>query len=95
MQSVQDNDSYMFLNAVQGLAALVDRSGEPVLRHMLNAYGRGLDSPGGGTMSRQDVDTRLRLGEAVGAVIRRCGTALGSYGNCLFDSQSKVFSMTW
>ncbi|KAJ8086577.1 hypothetical protein PM082_005400 [Marasmius tenuissimus] len=90
MQSVQDNDSYIFLNAVQGLAALVDRFGESVLRHMLDAYGKGLDGPSGGTLSRQDVDTRLRLGEAVGAVIRRCGTALGPYGNIIVPALLRV-----
>ncbi|KAK1224380.1 hypothetical protein PQX77_012676 [Marasmius sp. AFHP31] len=90
MQSVQDNDSYIFLNAVQGLAALVDRFGESVLRHMLDAYGRELDGLGGGTMSRQDVDTRLRLGEAVGAVIRRYGAALGPHGSIIVPALLRV-----
>ncbi|KAL0579533.1 hypothetical protein V5O48_002462 [Marasmius crinis-equi] len=90
MQSVQDNDSYIFLNAVQGLAALVDRSGESVLRQMLDAYGRGLDGLGGSSMSHQDVDIRLRLGEAIGAVIRRCGTALGAHGNVIVPSMLRI-----
>ncbi|KAI0291027.1 hypothetical protein B0F90DRAFT_1781194 [Multifurca ochricompacta] len=53
LQAIQDNDSYIFLNAVQGLAVL------------------------------QDVDVRLRVGEALGQVIRRCGDALPRYADIL------------
>ena len=35
LQSVQDDDSYVFLNAVQGLSALVDGFGSEVLRSLV------------------------------------------------------------
>ncbi|KAF9259487.1 hypothetical protein L218DRAFT_963519 [Marasmius fiardii PR-910] len=90
MQSIQDNDSYIFLNAVQGLAALVDRTGAPVLKRMLDTYTRGTEGPEGSSMSQQDLDTRLRLGEAIGAVIRRCGATLGTHGHDIIPSLLRV-----
>ncbi len=80
MQSVQDDDSYMFLNAVQGLSAMVDGFGKEVLRNLVSVYSDGLDGLSASTMSQHDVDMRTRVGEALGQVIRRCGDALPSYG---------------
>lgn len=82
MQSVQDDDSYMFLNAVQGLSAMVDGFGKEVLRNLVSVYSDGLDGLSASTMSQHDVDMRTRVGEALGQVIRRCGDALPSYGTC-------------
>ncbi|KAJ7179134.1 hypothetical protein C8R46DRAFT_1187560 [Mycena filopes] len=62
LQSVQDDDSYIFLNAVQGLAAM--------------EYSQGLDGLSGSTVTQQDIDVRIRVGEALAYVIKRCGTAL-------------------
>lgn len=81
LQSVQDDDSYIFLNAVQGLAAMVGTFGKDVLRGLVRDYSHGLD---GNTVTQQDVDTRVRIGEALGLVIRRCGDTLGSYSNVSF-----------
>lgn len=75
-QSVLDDDSYIFLNAVQGLAGMVDIYGTIVLKGLVQDYSNGLDR---GTTSQQDVDTRLRIGEALGIVIKRCGETLASY----------------
>ncbi|ESK92903.1 hypothetical protein Moror_9059 [Moniliophthora roreri MCA 2997] len=86
MQSVQDNDSYIFLNAVQGLAALVDRFGASVLKHMVQNYTRGLTEMHGGDMTQQEVDIRLRVGEALAAVVRRCGSTLGTHGSDIVPS---------
>ncbi|KAL7282291.1 hypothetical protein ACG7TL_003761 [Trametes sanguinea] len=83
MQSVQDDDSYMFLNAVQGLSAMVDGFGKDVLRNLINVYSEGLDGLSASTMSQHDVDMRTRVGEALGQVIRRCGDALPSYASLL------------
>ncbi|KAH9853650.1 hypothetical protein C2E23DRAFT_113637 [Lenzites betulinus] len=79
MQSIQDDDSYMFLNAVQGLSAMVDGFGKEVLRSLVSAYSDGLDGLSASTMSQHDVDMRTRIGEALAQVIRRCGDALPSY----------------
>ncbi|KAI0092021.1 hypothetical protein BDY19DRAFT_983564 [Irpex rosettiformis] len=79
LQSLQDDDSYIFLNAVQGLAAMVDGFGKDVLKGLVGLYAKGLDGIGASTMTKQDVDTRTRIGEALGQVIRRCGDALPKY----------------
>ena len=80
LQSIQDDDSYIFLNAVQGLAAMVDGFGKDVLKGLVEMYSRGLEGIGGGALQKTDVDTRTRVGEALGQVIRRCGDALPDYG---------------
>ena len=64
LQSVQDDDSYIFLNAVQGLAAMVDTFGKAVLQSLMYNYAGGLDGLGAGNLSQQDVDIRTRVGEA-------------------------------
>lgn len=80
MQCVQDDDSYIFLNAVQGLSAMVDAFGKEVLGTLLETYTRKLSPSSVGTLSKQEVDTKVRVGEALGQVIRRCGDALSIYG---------------
>lgn len=80
LQSIQDDDSYMFLNAVQGLAAMVDAFGKEVLKGLVKEYSRGLDSLGGGNLTQQDLDIRIRVGEALGIIIKQCGETLGAYG---------------
>jgi hypothetical protein len=80
LQSIQDDDSYLFLNAVQGLAAMVDTFGKDVLRSLVGRYAGGLDGLGSATLTQRDVDTRIRVGEALGIVIRQCGDALSIHG---------------
>jgi hypothetical protein len=80
LQAVQDDDSYMFLNAVQGLAALANSFGADVLRALVRVYADGLQGVGAGALTQQDIDVRLRIGEALGQVIRRCGDALPRHG---------------
>ncbi|KAG6896934.1 hypothetical protein C0992_005199 [Termitomyces sp. T32_za158] len=79
LQSVQDDDSYVFLNAVQGLAAMVDRYDKEVLRALVKDYADGLDGLKASTLTQRDLDTRTRVGEALASVIRRCGEALSLY----------------
>ncbi|KZV65023.1 hypothetical protein PENSPDRAFT_745220 [Peniophora sp. CONT] len=79
MQSIQDADSYIFLNAVQGLSALVDGFGKDVLKTLVRAYSIGAES----VLTQQELDTRLKVGEALGQVIRRCGDALPDYADIL------------
>lgn len=80
LQSVQDDDSYIFLNAAQGLAALVDRFGKEILQGLMREYTEQLAGHRIGNLTRLDVDVLTRIGEALGLVIKRCGTALGLYG---------------
>ncbi|KAI0262307.1 hypothetical protein BC834DRAFT_828992 [Gloeopeniophorella convolvens] len=83
LQGVQDDDSYIFLNAVQGLVALADTFGTDVLRGLVRVYAGGLDGVAAGALSQQDVDVRLRVGEALGQVIRHCGDTLPRYAGIL------------
>ena len=82
LQSIQDEDSYIFLNSVQGLAAMVDGFGKEVLRGLISEYAKGPSGTNNSseTMPVRELDMRIRVGEALGQVIRRCGSALGNYG---------------
>ena len=80
LQSVQDDDSYIFLNATQGLAALVDRFGKEILQGLLREYTEQLAGHRIGNLTIHDIDVLTRIGEALGWVIKRCGDALGLYG---------------
>lgn len=81
LQAIQDDDSYMFLNATQGLAGMVDGYGKEVLKALVREYSKSLDGLGAASMSQGELDTKTRIGEALGIVIGRCGDALGDYGN--------------
>lgn len=86
LQSIQDEESYLFLNAVQGLAAMVDGYGKDVLRGVVDVYLSGTGVGGSGvsagtsSMSNEELDARIRVGEALTVVVKRCGTALSIYG---------------
>ncbi|KAF9782746.1 hypothetical protein BJ322DRAFT_1072320 [Thelephora terrestris] len=90
LQSIQDEDSYIFLNAVQGLAAMVEGFGKEVLRGLVADYTKGLDGVGAGALNQGEVDVRVRIGEALGQVVRRCGEALPSYADLLVPPLAKV-----
>ena len=82
LQSVQDDDSFVFLNAVQGLSAMVDQLGRNILTRLMDVYAdTSLTSQI--PMMKTELDKRLRVGEALGRVVRRCGDALPAYGVCL------------
>lgn len=95
VQSIQDSDSYVYLNAVKGLAGMVDGHGKDVLGRLMRVYAKGVGNNGwmgsgstggkgkareGAEMDVKDLDTRLRVGEALCGVIERCEAALGRYG---------------
>jgi hypothetical protein len=80
LQSLQDEDSYIYLNAVQGLSAMVETFGKEVLSALVADYSSGFESIGALSPSRSQMDLRVRLGEALNQVIRRCGSALGVHG---------------
>lgn len=79
MQTIQDDDSYMYLNAVRGLSALVDGFGKEVLKSLVDVYASNLGVLKVSTLTEHDMNIRIRVGEALGQVIRRCGAALPSY----------------
>ncbi|KAI6003949.1 hypothetical protein EDD15DRAFT_2457498 [Pisolithus albus] len=91
MQAVQEDDSYIFLNAVQGLSAMVDTFGKEVLNSLLETYTHNLTSVHGGYLTKQEVDTRVRVGEALGQVIRRYGDTLGKHVDTIVPRLISVF----
>ncbi|EPQ59213.1 hypothetical protein GLOTRDRAFT_70452 [Gloeophyllum trabeum ATCC 11539] len=83
LQAIRDEESYIFLNGVQGLSAMVDGFGKEVLRGLFKIYTHGLDGLSTGDLTQHDVDVRTRVGEALSQVIQRCGEALPSYADIL------------
>ncbi|RIA90280.1 hypothetical protein C1645_770394 [Glomus cerebriforme] len=69
IQMIQDEESFIYLNAVKGLSSLTDVYGEKIMRKLMTIYSN----------SSQKTDNRLRIGEAILQTIQRCGEALGKY----------------
>jgi hypothetical protein len=78
LQSIQEEDSFVFLNAVQGLSAMANRLGREIIQNLVRIYADGVDL--GRPMERAEMDKRVRIGEALVQVVRSCGDALGNYG---------------
>ncbi|KAK0461884.1 armadillo-type protein [Desarmillaria tabescens] len=85
LQALQDEDSVWL-----GWSRAGDGSRE-VLRGIVGDYAKG--TSGGYVWSRGEVDTRVRIGEALGMVIRRCGSALGAYVDIIVPTLLHVVRM--
>ncbi|CEP17650.1 hypothetical protein [Parasitella parasitica] len=79
---VQDEDSYIYLNAVKGLSAMTDAYGNQIIKKLGDIY----------SDSEQKLDNRLRIGEALLQTIQRCGDALGKYANTLIKPLETVLA---
>ncbi|KAI8973433.1 hypothetical protein BDF20DRAFT_651428 [Mycotypha africana] len=77
---VQDEDSYIYLNAVKGLSAMTDAYGNEIIKKLGEVY----------TNKQQKLDNRLRIGEALLQTIQRCGDALGKYAHTLLEPLETV-----
>ncbi|KAF9130715.1 hypothetical protein BGW39_002763 [Mortierella sp. 14UC] len=84
VQHVQEPDSFIYLNAVKGLAALTDAHGPEILKKLMNIYSN--------ENGRQTLETRLRVGEALVQTVQRCGEALGGYVDALLPGLYKVMN---
>ncbi|KAF9199682.1 hypothetical protein BGZ49_010174 [Haplosporangium sp. Z 27] len=84
VQHVQEPDSFIYLNAVKGLAALTDAHGPEILRKLMRIYAN--------EDGKQKLDTRLRIGEALVQTVQRCGEALGGYLDALLPGLYKVMN---
>ncbi|KAG8846167.1 hypothetical protein FRB96_002066 [Tulasnella sp. 330] len=81
LQLVQEDDSYIFLNAVQGLVAMADTIGQEILKGLIDVYAGGvLGGSIDSVMSKAEMDRRVRVGEALGQFIRKCGDTLSAHG---------------
>ncbi|KAL1405390.1 hypothetical protein Q8F55_009021 [Vanrija albida] len=70
MQAIQDKDSYIYLNAVKGVAAMAETLGKEIFKTLVRLYREAGDGVSGDAL-----DKALRIGEALGLVIRRAGKA--------------------
>lgn len=74
LQSILDKDSYIYLNAVKGLAAMADALGKEIFRTLVREYSDTKDFSG------DRLDRALRIGEALGTIIQRAGKAFSANG---------------
>ncbi|CAE6425596.1 unnamed protein product [Rhizoctonia solani] len=88
LQSIQEEDSFVFLNAVQGLSAMADRLGSEIIQSLVRIYADMTDP--GRPMERAEMDKRVRVGETLVQVVRSCGDALGSYVDMLIPPLFRV-----
>ncbi|KAI8092217.1 uncharacterized protein B0P05DRAFT_525301 [Gilbertella persicaria] len=79
---VQDEDSYIYLNAVKGLSAMTDAYGNDIIRKLGAFY----------SDDKQKLDNRLRVGEALLQTVQRCGDALGKYVHTLIPPLETVLA---
>lgn len=81
--ALEEEDSFLYLNAVQGLSSLVDVFGKQVIGRLMEVYtGTRRGDKGGptevgeGERGMRELDKRLRVGETLSQVIQRAGEAL-------------------
>lgn len=87
LESLQDEDSYIFLNAVQGLSAMVEGYGKDILKSLIDMYTKGIVNGSAPPETQRELDIRLRVGEALIQVIHKDGEAAKHYSEFhLFDS---------
>ncbi|GAA5870444.1 hypothetical protein JCM8547_004033 [Rhodosporidiobolus lusitaniae] len=81
--ALEEEDSFLYLNAVQGLSSLVDVFGKQVIGRLMETYTgtrkgeERVKEVGKGEAGRRELDKRLRVGEALVQVVQRAGEALG------------------
>ncbi|ORX43610.1 hypothetical protein BCR36DRAFT_373764 [Piromyces finnis] len=73
LNQIEDQDSFIYLNAVKGLSALTDIHPFKVIPEILKIYKK----PNNGNQNQMDY--RLRLGEALLQTIQRAGDTFGKY----------------
>ncbi|KAI8082954.1 uncharacterized protein BX664DRAFT_361234 [Halteromyces radiatus] len=82
IQLVQDEDSFIYLNAIKGLSALTDIHGKKIIEKLGNIY----------SDVSEKLDNRLRVGEALLQTVQRCGDTLGTYINSLIKPLETVLA---
>ena len=88
LQAVEDDDSFLYLSAVQGLSGLVDKEGRGMVRRLVRVYvggeaQAGVRGVGEGEKGRRELEKRLRVGEALGQVVERAGESLARFADDL------------
>ncbi|KAJ2626683.1 hypothetical protein H4R22_004719 [Coemansia sp. RSA 1290] len=72
VELTHDSDSFLYLNAIRGLAALADTHGSKFIPQLVDMYG-----------SNEPIDQRLRIGEALLQCVQRAGMMLGEYAQSI------------
>lgn len=80
MQALRDEDSYVYLNAINALSALVDGLGKEILEALIKEY-----------VTTAETDFKLRIGEALMQVIQRAGTSLSRFTQIVIPPLLRVF----
>ncbi|KAK4683728.1 hypothetical protein P7C73_g6500, partial [Tremellales sp. Uapishka_1] len=86
MQSLLEVDSYIYLNAVKGLAGMVDALGRDVFRALVRAYRE--------SMEKDDRDKVLRIAEALNMIIQRAGKGVSAFADQIIPVLSSTFPNT-
>jgi hypothetical protein len=73
LNQIEDQDSFIYLNAVKGLSALTDTHPFKVIPEILKIYKCSTKG------NQNQMDYRLRLGEALLQTIQRAGDTFGKY----------------
>ena len=100
LRVITDGESFLYLNAVQGLVALAlsapssgtsgqETSGRGILASLVRAY--AVEADGLNRMPVSELDRRLRVGEALGQVILHLQDAVASYRMFVIDHQYLYF----
>ncbi|CAG8527828.1 659_t:CDS:10 [Paraglomus brasilianum] len=69
IKMIEEEESFIYLNAVRGLSSLTDVHGEKIMKKLMSIYSN----------PKEAMDSRLHIGEAILQTIQRCGDALGKY----------------
>lgn len=78
LQAILDDDSYLYLNAIKGLAEMAKRGGNPIFRRLLDLYIADTSSLTT-SMGQLEADRRLRVGEALLQVIQHLDEAFKAH----------------
>lgn len=80
IQAVCDDESFLYLNAVKGLAEIGNAGGRMMIKRLVALYvDQAPRSTKSAKASQAEVDKRLRVGEALLQVVQRLEEALAAY----------------
>jgi hypothetical protein len=77
IQAICDDESFLYLNAVKGLAEMGNTGGKTMIRQLMSIYLASMDISS--RMTEAEVDKRLRVGEAMLQIIQKLDQALSAY----------------
>lgn len=84
IQAIEDEDSFLYLNAVEGLGGMVDVYGKQIVVRLVEVYlggrKRSVEDVGKGEKGRRELDKRLKIGETLVRVVERAGEAFAMFG---------------